>query len=316
MKVHMRTHIGFGALAVAFLASGCSGGSSSALVVPAPRTTNVGTAAATTKAKLTIKVPLHKHVASGKVSPKYVSASTEGLYVRAGVLGTISSSTPWQSFNVASAVTGEPSPVTSQQCVLDPTNTFWTCSVTVTAPAVSGKTDEFQIIATDWAPSSTQTNVAPIGLIDSAADDTGPNGAGESIAAGSPNAISVALEGFIGRFLPTDVSVWAAPGAATTFDGYIVAQDADTNTIFGIPPAFVNPIVLSDSLGASSPFSYPALGTLIPTTKPDVIFAPMTYNAPVSSAAPATTRGSRLRPHRTAMLRRTCSLRRSSRSIP
>ena len=283
----MRTHIGLSALSVAVLASGCSGGSSSAPVVPAAAKTIVGKTAATTKAKLTIKVPIRKHVASATVSPKYISPATSGLYIRAGLLGGITSDTPWQSFDVAPAGSNAPSPVTSQQCVPDPTNTFTTCTVTVTAPAASGSTDEFQIIATDWGPTPAQTNVAPFGLIDSAADDTGPNGAGESITVGGPNTITVSLEGFIGRFLASDVSVWAAPGTSTTFDGYIVTQDADLNPIFGNPPAFVNPIVLSDTLGSSSPITaYPASSTLTPPNSAGAIYAPMTYTAPASSMAP------------------------------
>jgi hypothetical protein len=287
MKVHMRKNIGYAALGVAVLASGCSGGSSSAPAVPAAGKTIVGkTTGTTAKAKLTIKVPIRKHVASAKVTPKYVSPSTSGLYIRAGVLGQISSDTPWQSFDVAPAGSDAPSPVTSQQCVPDPTNTFTTCTVTVTAPAVPGSTDEFQIIATDWGPTPAQTNVAPIGLIDSAADDTGPNNAGESITAAGPNAINVSLEGFIGRLFASDVSVWAAPGASTTFYGYLTTQDADSNPIFGNPPAFVNPI----SLSSSSPISdFPLPSTLTPPNPAGPIYAPMTYTAPMSTMAAVTT---------------------------
>ena len=291
----MRKHIGLAALAVAFSASGCGGGSSSSpSVVPTSGKTNGGTTAPTAKAKLTIKIPLRKHVASGKVSPQYISPATSGLYIRAGVLGGITSSTPWQSFDVTPASSADASPVASQQCVADPATAVVNCTVTVTAPAVPGATDEFQIIATDWGPTPLQTNVAPIGLIDSAADDTGLNGAGESIAVGSPNAVNVALEGFIGNLIanPTPplkgYSVWAAPGKPTTFDGYISAADADFNPISGNPPAFANPIVLSDNLGSASPFTYPAPSVLAPTPTGTVIYAPITYLASVSSIAAAT----------------------------
>ena len=162
----------------------------------------------------------------------------------------------------------------SQQCVVDSTGTFNTCTVTVTAPAVPGSNDEFQIIATDWAPTPAQAAVstAPIGFILEAVDDTGANGAGEPIAAGATNAITVSLEGVIGRFNPpSPVSVWAAPGAPTTFLGYLQAFDADWYPISGMPAVFANPIVLSDSLGANSPFTYPASNTLTP---PDAVTPP------------------------------------------
>jgi hypothetical protein len=285
MKVHMRKQIGFAALGVAFLASGCSGGSSSAPVVPASGKANAAKTGPTTKAKLTIKIPIRKHVSSTKVLPKYVSAATTGLYIRAGVLGGITSATSWQSFDVTPASSTTASPVKSQQCGPDPTGQFTTCTVTVTAPAVPGATDEFQIIATDSAPSPTQPNLVPTGFFLSAFDDTGVGGAGEPIAVGSQNAINVSLEGIIGRLLGTDVSVWAAPGQPTTFSGYVTAFDADNNVIIGNPQAFSNPIVLNDNL-ASSPFTYLASSLTPATTGP--VVAQMGYTAPTSSMAPTT----------------------------
>ncbi|MGD0475600.1 MAG: hypothetical protein ABSB70_20625 [Candidatus Velthaea sp.] len=289
----MQKQIGIAAVGVAFLASGCSGGSSSSAVVPAAGKTAVAKGT-TVKSKLTIKIPVRKRAASAKVSPKYISPSTSGLYIQAGVLGSITSSTPWQAFDVTPASSTTASPIASQQCTLDPTNTFTICTVTVTAPAVPGATDEFQIVATDWAPTPAQAllNTSPIGLIDEALDDIGANGAGEPIAAGATNAITVTLDGYVGRLQASPVSVWAAPGTSTLFDGYIQATDADYNLIAGNPSAFVNPIVVSGAAG--TPISnFPDPSTLTPpaTAAAPSIYAQMTYTAPPANQgmAPVTT---------------------------
>jgi hypothetical protein len=283
------------ALSFAVLVSGCSGGGSTTPAVMAPAT-GVAIANGQVKAKLTIKIPLHKAGTASKSarrSPQYVSTHTLGIGVQTGTTATVSSA-PWQLFDVSGTATQSP----NASCTTDPASTVRSCVLTVTAPAVQGGTDQFIIDATDVAPLATDTQ--PNGNILSNANTT------ETVVEGTANAFSVSLTSVIGSLamataagavVATPVySVWSPPGTPANIGVDIIANDIDGGQIFGNPPSFNNPITFSDTLAAASPFTYPSgsaspfiLG-LPPPQTPGPIPATIVYTPSASiTAVPSAT---------------------------
>jgi len=280
MKVMMDKQIGGVAmLGFAVLASGCSGGGQSSLPTAAKSS---GTTAGSAKATLTIRIPARNaSVASAKRSPKYVSAFTTELAIRAGVSGSIGTAA-WQIFNVGPTAPASP----NVSCSTDPTSGVRTCVATVTAPAVQGGVDEFQIGATDSTTVATDTQ--PTGNFLSTGDTT------QTVTVGAANAVKVALTPVIGKLVaaPTAYSVWAAPGQSANVVASITAKDIDGGVIFGQPSAFANPLTFADGLPAS-PFTYPSANLaatppnygLPPPATAGPVLATIAYLAPATGVA-------------------------------
>jgi hypothetical protein len=288
MKNNMRKHVGtIMTLGVAVLASGCGGGGqSTAPAVPAVAKTKPGAAAVTTKAKLTIKIPLLKGLAgsqSKRRSPLYVSASTQGLAIRAGThagSGPPSpsdvGSQPWQSFSVASL-----NPSTG--CSPDSNNSnVEICTLSFTAPVVTGVPDDFQVIATDKAPAAPDSDPATMGNWLSTGWDEEP------VVAGTVVQAAATLAGVIATLdaVPAAYSVWAAPGATGSVTVGIDAKDPDGGLISGASGSLVNQIALSDG-SLSSLFTYPA-PTAITASETGPALATIGYAAPPAAPGLAT----------------------------
>jgi hypothetical protein len=277
MKNNMHKHVGtIVTLSVAVLASGCGGGQSSAPAVPAAARTKPGTAAVTTKAKLTIKIPLRKGLAgsqSKRRSPLYVSASTQGLAIRAGTHAGSGPPydvglQPWQSFSVSSLNS-------STGCSLDSNNSnVEICTLSFTAPVVTGVPDDFQVIATDKAPAAPDADPATMGNWLSTGGDEEPVVAGTVVQAAATLAGVIAT---LDAVLPA-YSVWAAPGATGSVTVGIDAKDPDGGLISGASGSLGNQIVLSDG-SSSSLFTYPA-PTAITASETGPALATIGYAAP------------------------------------
>jgi hypothetical protein len=266
-----------GAVAAALLVSGCGGGGQSAApLAPAAGNTQSGTAAGSITARLSIEIPSGTAgvtTTAGRRAPQYLSSATAGLGIRAGAAGAASTA-PWQLFNVAP----------NAAACSTTTAGLRTCVVSVSAPVVQGVSDEFQIEATDTAPSATSTQ--PLGNVLSSADVT------QAVTAGSANDVNVALSGVIGSLAVSAArfSVWAVPGQSqSVLNIFVTANDYDGGAIAGQPQSFANPIVFSDGLGGSSPFSYPSASATVAGLPPPLVAgrigAPIFYRAPTSGTA-------------------------------
>jgi hypothetical protein len=267
---------------VAALACGCSGGGGQSSLPAAAK--SGGATAGTAKATLTIKIPARKaSIASAKRLPKYVSAFTTELAIRAGTSGAIGAAA-WQIFNVGPSAPAAP----NISCSTDPTSGVRTCAATVTAPAVQGTVDEFQIGATDSTTVATDTQ--PTGNFLSTGDTT------QTVTVGAANAVNVSLTPVIGVLTavpPASYSVWAAPGQPANVVASITATDIDTGVIFGQPSAYANPLTFADGLTAS-PFTYPSANPpasygLPPPAAAGPVLATIGYVAPATVAVPAAT---------------------------
>jgi hypothetical protein len=256
MKISMQKQVSaVMTLGVAVLVTGCGGGGQSTPAVPAAAKAN-SAAVKTAKAKLTIKIPLETAALaskSGSRKPQYVSSHTTELAIRAGTTGPSGTvgSAAWQIFDVSSTAPVSP----NVSCTTDTTSLVRTCQIAVTAPAVQGVDDEFQIGATDSTTVATDT--IPTGNFLSTGDTT------ETVSVGAANAVSVSLTSVIGYLAVANpsanpsYSVWAAPGASANVVVGITASDLDHGQIFGQPSAFANPLTFADTL-TTSPFTYPS----------------------------------------------------------
>jgi hypothetical protein len=280
MQHRVRTVLMLGAVTVA---SGCGGGQST--TSPAvPAAAQSGATSGSVKVQITVKVPLRTARAaspSARRSPRYVSASTLGLAVRTGSAVGVNSA-PWQLFNLSPSA-ASPNAV----CTTDAASAVRTCLVSVTAPVSQGADDVFQVLATDTAPASTDTQ--PQGNI------LAEGYTAVTVTAGAVNAASVALSGVIGSLAVAKAaySVWAAPGRSANVVVGVIANDSDGGQIFGQSASYASPIAFSDGLTAS-PFTYPnanppATNGLVPPTTPGPVQATIGYLAPATTVAPAAT---------------------------
>lgn len=278
MTLTKRQHLGLLLSAgVTVLATGCSG-SGSSVPVAGSATAPSGRIIGSTKAKLSIGIPIRQPGAkSQRRKTKYVSSATTGLDILIVTPGVANPA--WQLFDVSS---------NASDCTT--TATVRTCVVSVTAPLVQGATSDIQVVATDQAPLPTDTQ--PMG------DWLSTGDVSQVITAGAANPISLQLVGIIGS-LATDAaaySVWAAPGQTANVTVNVTANDFGGGAIAGAQPTYSNPIVFSDGL-TSSPFTYPSAnlsatppnyGLSSPQT-PGPIPAAVVYTAPLTTAAPNAT---------------------------